>query len=71
MNLEDYIKDLAPDLQEKARACGSVEELLRLPRKPKLPCRTMPLRPLLAVICRAPRTASQIIPNARNAVART
>ena len=23
MNLEDYIKDLAPNLQEKARACGS------------------------------------------------
>ena len=30
MNLEDYIKDLAPDLQEKARACGSVEELIAL-----------------------------------------
>ena len=30
MNLEDYIKDLAPELQEKGRACGSVEELLAL-----------------------------------------
>ncbi len=37
MNLEDYIKDLAPDLQEKARACGSVEELLALARENKVP----------------------------------
>ena len=37
MNLEDYIKDLAPELQEKARACGSVEELLALARENKVP----------------------------------
>ena len=37
MNLEDYIKDLAPDLQEKARACGSTEELLALAREAKVP----------------------------------
>ena len=30
MNLEDYIKDLDPDLQERVRACGSVEEQLAL-----------------------------------------
>ena len=29
-NLEKYIKDLSPELQEKARACNSVEELLKL-----------------------------------------
>ena len=37
MNLEDYIKDLAPELQEKARACGSVEELLALAKDAKIP----------------------------------
>ena len=30
MDIESYIKDLDPDLQEKARACGSVEELIAL-----------------------------------------
>ena len=29
----DYIKDLAPELQEKARACGSTEELLALAKE--------------------------------------
>ncbi len=29
-DLESYIKDLSPELQEKARACTSVEELLKL-----------------------------------------
>ena len=37
MNLEDYIKDLAPDLQEKARACGSVEDLLALAKRESIP----------------------------------
>ena len=37
MNLEDYIKDLSPELQEKARACGSVEELLALAKDAKVP----------------------------------
>ena len=36
MNLEDYIKDLSPELQEKARACGSVEELLALAKEAKV-----------------------------------
>ena len=30
MNLEDYIKNLPPELQEKARSCKSTEELLSL-----------------------------------------
>ena len=37
MNLGDYIKDLAPELQEKARACGSTEELLALAKEAKVP----------------------------------
>ena len=37
MNLEDFIKDLAPELQEKARACGSVEELIALAKDAKIP----------------------------------
>ena len=37
MNLEDYIKNLTPDLQEKARACGSVNELLALAKEAKVP----------------------------------
>ena len=37
MNLEDYIKDLDPGLQEKARTCGSVEELLALAKEAKVP----------------------------------
>ena len=37
MSFEDYIKDLAPDLQEKARACGSAEELLALAREAEVP----------------------------------
>ena len=37
MNLEDYIKDLPAELQEKARACGSVEELLALAKEAKVP----------------------------------
>ena len=37
MNLEDYIKDLPPELQEKAHTCSSVEELLALAKEAKLP----------------------------------
>lgn len=37
MKLEDYIKDLAPELQEKARACGSIEELVALAKENKIP----------------------------------
>ena len=37
MNLEDFIKDLSPELQEKARACGSVEELVALAKDAKIP----------------------------------
>ena len=37
MNLEDYIKDLDPELQEKARACGSIEELVALAKDAKVP----------------------------------
>ena len=37
MNLEDYIKDLDPELQERARACGSAEELLALAKEAKVP----------------------------------
>ena len=29
-DLEDYIKDLSPELQEKARACKTKDELLQL-----------------------------------------
>ena len=36
VNLEDYIKDLAPELQEKGRACGSVEELLALAKEAQI-----------------------------------
>ena len=37
MNLEDLIKDLDPELQEKARACGSAEELIALAKEAKVP----------------------------------
>ena len=37
MNIEGYIKDLDPELQERARACGSVEELLALAKEAKVP----------------------------------
>ena len=37
MNLEDYIKDLTPELQEKARACSSLEELLALAKEAEVP----------------------------------
>ena len=29
-NVEDYIKDLAPELQEKARQCKNMDELMEL-----------------------------------------
>ena len=37
MNLADYIKDLTPELQERARACGSAEELLALAKEAQVP----------------------------------
>ena len=37
VDIESYIKNLSPELQEKARACGSVEELLALAKEAKLP----------------------------------
>ena len=37
MDIESYIKDLSPELQEKARACCSVEELLALAKDAKVP----------------------------------
>ena len=37
MDIESYIKDLPPELQEKARACGSIEELLALAKESKVP----------------------------------
>ena len=37
MDIESYIKDLSSELQEKARACGSVEELLALAKDAKVP----------------------------------
>ena len=37
MDIESYIKNLSPELQEKARACGSVEELLVLAKEEKVP----------------------------------
>ncbi|MBO4352678.1 MAG: hypothetical protein J5818_04205 [Eggerthellaceae bacterium] len=46
MNLEDYIKDLAPELQEKVRACGSIEELLALAKENAIP---MPDEALAAI----------------------
>ena len=36
MNLADYIKDLDPELQEKALACGSLQELLALAKDAKV-----------------------------------
>ena len=37
MNIEGYIKDLDPELQERARACGSLEELISLAKDAKIP----------------------------------
>lgn len=37
MSLEDYIKDLAPELQEKARTCGSIEELVAVAKEAEIP----------------------------------
>ena len=37
MSLEDYIKDLAPELQEKARACANTDELLALAKEAQVP----------------------------------
>lgn len=37
MNLKKYIENLPSELQEKARACNSVEELLALAKEAKAP----------------------------------
>ena len=37
INIEEYIKDLSPELQEKARACTSTDELLKLAQENKIP----------------------------------
>ena len=37
MNLENYIKNMPPELQEKARACGSAQELLALAKEAEIP----------------------------------
>ena len=37
MNIESYIKDLNPELQEKALTCSNAEELLALARENKIP----------------------------------
>ena len=37
MNLEEYIKSLDPELQEKVRACGSAQELLALAKEAGIP----------------------------------
>ena len=37
MSLEDYIKDLDPEVQEKARACGNIDELVTLAKDAKIP----------------------------------
>ena len=37
MNLEDFIKDLSPELQEKARACMNVDDLISLAEEKGVP----------------------------------
>ena len=37
INIEEYIKDLSPELQEKARACKDAGELMELAGKNKIP----------------------------------
>ncbi|MBO4352511.1 MAG: hypothetical protein J5818_03345 [Eggerthellaceae bacterium] len=37
MDIESFIKDLDPELQEKARSCGNLEELLALAKEEKVP----------------------------------
>ena len=37
MYLEDYIRDLPPEVQEKARACRSLDELLALAEEQGVP----------------------------------
>ena len=37
INIEDYIKDLSPELQEKARACQNPGELIQLAQENKIP----------------------------------
>ena len=37
VDIESYIKNLPPELQEKVRTCSSVEELLALAKEAKVP----------------------------------
>lgn len=37
MNLEEFIGNLSPELQEKARACGSAQDLLALAKEAGIP----------------------------------
>ena len=37
IDIEEYIKDLSPELQEKARACKTTDELLALAKKHSVP----------------------------------
>ena len=37
VDIESYIKNLPPELQEKVRTCSSVEEVLALAKEAKLP----------------------------------
>ena len=37
INIEEYIKDLSPELQEQARSCSSIDELLKLAKENKIP----------------------------------
>ena len=37
INIEEYIKDLSPELQEKARGCTSADELLKLAEENDIP----------------------------------
>ena len=37
ISIEEYIKDLSPELQEKARACRTTDELIKLAEENKVP----------------------------------
>ena len=37
LNIEEYIRELPPELQEKAKACKSADELLALAGEKKIP----------------------------------
>ena len=37
LNIYEYIKDLSPELQEKAKACSNIDELMKLARENRVP----------------------------------